>query len=133
MEDRVCHGVSPRVRTRPRGTSVITDLRLAAAGGRPLAGRPAVLVAVRGGAYGPGTPREGWDHATGWMRQILEDVWGLDLRIVETEFTPAGPNPALDQFIEPAAEMRATAELPAAEQDAHLAGPGAGTHGTPSD
>jgi FMN-dependent NADH-azoreductase len=103
---------------------VITDHRLAAGTDRPLAGRPAVLVVVRGGSYGPGTPREGWDHATGWMRRILEDVWGLDLRVVETEFTLAGQNPARDQFIGLAAEMRASAELLAAEQGAHLAGRG---------
>jgi FMN-dependent NADH-azoreductase len=99
---------------------VITDPRLASSAGQPLAGRPAVLVVVRGGAYGPGTPREGWDHATAWVRRILEDVWGLDLRVVETEFTLAGQNPALDQFIETAAEMRAAAELLAAEHAGHL-------------
>jgi FMN-dependent NADH-azoreductase len=101
---------------------VVTDPRMAPGGGQPLAGRPAVLVVVRGGAYGPGTPREGWDHATGWVRRILEDVWGLDLRVVETEFTLAGQNPALDQFIEVAAEMRAAAELLAAEHGRHLSG-----------
>ncbi len=53
---------------------------------------------MRGGAYGAGTPREGWDHATPWMRRILEDVWGLDLRAVEEEFALVGVNPALDQF-----------------------------------
>jgi FMN-dependent NADH-azoreductase len=103
---------------------VITDPRMAPGAGQPLAGRPAVLVIVRGGAYGPGTPREGWDHATGWVRRILEDVWGLDLRVVETEFTLAGQNPALDQFIEQAAEMRAAAELLAAEHGRHLFGSG---------
>ena len=57
-----------------------------------------MLATVRGGAYGAGTPREGWDHATPWMRRILEDVWGLDLRAVEEEFALVGVNPALDQF-----------------------------------
>jgi FMN-dependent NADH-azoreductase len=97
---------------------VITDPRV----GVGLKGRPAVLVAVRGGAYGAGTPREGWDHATGWMRRILEDVWGLDLRVVETEFTLVGVNPALDQFKELAAEMRHESERVAAEHGRHLSG-----------
>ena len=101
---------------------VITDPRLASSAGQPLKGRPAVLVVVRGGAYGPGTPREGWDHASGWMRRILEDVWGLDLRVVESEFTLVGVNPALDQFKELAAEMRAESERLAAEQGHHLSG-----------
>ena len=101
---------------------VITDPRLASSAGQPLKGRPAVLVVVRGGAYGPGTPREGWDHASGWMRRILEDVWGLDLRVVESEFTLVGVNPALDQFKELAAEMRAESERLAAERGHHLSG-----------
>jgi FMN-dependent NADH-azoreductase len=101
---------------------VITDPRLASAAGQPLRGRPAVLVVVRGGAYGEGTPREGWDHATGWMRRILEDVWGLDLRVVETEFTLVGVNPALDEFKTVAAEMRREAERLAAEHGRHLTG-----------
>jgi len=100
----------------------ITDPRLASGGPRPLRGRPAVLVVVRGGAYGPGTPREGWDHASGWIRRILEDVWGLDLRVVETEFTLVGVNPALDQFAEVAARMRETADRLAADHGRHLVG-----------
>ena len=89
---------------------VVTDPRMASGAEPAVAGKPAVLVAVRGGAYGAGTPREGWDHATGWMRRILADVWRLDLLVVESEFTLVGVNPALDQFSELAAEMRLEAE-----------------------
>src|ERR1700728_166985 len=89
---------------------VVTDTRMAAGSDPIIAGRPAVLASVHGGAYGPGTPREGWDHATGWMRRILEDVWKLDLRVVESEFTLVGVNPQLDQFKELAAQMRSEAE-----------------------
>jgi FMN-dependent NADH-azoreductase len=77
---------------------VITDRRMAAGAQPILVGKPAVLVTAHGGNYRPGTPREGWDHATGWMRRILADVWHLDLKIVEAEFTLAGVNPALDRF-----------------------------------
>lgn len=87
---------------------VMTDPRVGG-GNRPLEGRPAALVVVRGGAYGPGTPRDGWDHATGWVRRILDEVWGLDLTVVEREFTLVGVNPALDQFADLAAQMRADA------------------------
>jgi FMN-dependent NADH-azoreductase len=91
---------------------VIADSRIAAGpqSESPLAGIPAVLVTVRGGAYGAGTPREGWDHATGWMRRILADVWKLDLEVVETEFTLVGVNPALDQFKDVASTLRREAE-----------------------
>jgi FMN-dependent NADH-azoreductase len=89
---------------------VIADPRMAAGAEPVLAGTPAVLVTVRGGAYGAGTPREGWDHATGWMRRILADVWRLDLEVVEAEFTLVGVNPALDQFKDMAATLRRDAE-----------------------
>jgi FMN-dependent NADH-azoreductase len=94
---------------------IITDPRMAAGVEPLLRGKPAVLAVVRGGAYGAGTPREGWDHATGWMRRILADAWQLDLRVVEREFTLVGVNPALDSFSELAAELKATAEQEAAE------------------
>ena len=50
------------------------------------------------------------DHATGWMRCILADVWHLDLNVVEAEFTNAGVNPALDQFKDLARQLRREAE-----------------------
>ena len=99
---------------------VITDPRMGPRAEPPLAGRPAVLVTVRGGNYSAGTPREGWDHATGWMRRILADVWGLDLRVVEREFTLVGVNPALDSFADVAAELKAAAEREAATHASHL-------------
>jgi FMN-dependent NADH-azoreductase len=89
---------------------VIADPRMAAGGKPLLAGTPAVLVTVRGGAYGAGTPREGWDHATNWMRRILADVWQLDVEVVEAEFTLVGVNPALDQFKDLASSLRWEAE-----------------------
>jgi len=89
---------------------VITDPRMAAGAQPILAGKPAVLVTVRGGNYRPGTPREGWDHATGWMRRILADVWHLDLKVVQAEFTLVGVNPALDQFQDLARQLRQEAE-----------------------
>jgi FMN-dependent NADH-azoreductase len=101
---------------------MITDPRLGSRAEPTLAGRPAVLAAIRGGAYSAGTPREGWDHSTGWIRRILEDVWGLDLKVVDLEFTLVGVNPALDEFKELAATMRADAEKLAWEHGRHLAG-----------
>ncbi len=59
--------------------------------------------------YGGGTPREGWDHSTPYLRRILADCWGADLSVVEREFTLVGVNPALDPFTEQAAQMHAGA------------------------
>jgi FMN-dependent NADH-azoreductase len=93
---------------------LFADPRLAAGGDRPLAGRPAVLVVSRGGGYGPGTPREGWDHSTPWLRRIFADVYGLDLRVVEAELTLADVNPALAGLRDVAARSRADAHTAAA-------------------
>ncbi|WP_166850767.1 FMN-dependent NADH-azoreductase [Isoptericola sp. BMS4] len=80
-----------------------------------LEGKPVVLVTTRGGSYAEGTPREGWDHNTDYLRRILVDIWGADLTVVEREFTLVGINPALDRFAEPAAAMAAQAEREAVE------------------
>ncbi|MGE0296411.1 FMN-dependent NADH-azoreductase [Pseudonocardia sp.] len=88
---------------------VTADPRAVNGGAGMLAGKPTVLVTVRGGAYGPGTPRHGWDHSTGYLTRIVGDVWGTDLTVVEREFTLAGVNPTLDEFVEVAEQMRTDA------------------------
>jgi FMN-dependent NADH-azoreductase len=98
---------------------VIADPRMSP-GSTLLEGKPAVLATVLGGNYSAGTPREGWDHSTGWIRRVLEDVWGLDLRVVKREFTLVGVNPALDQFTEMADDLRVAAERSAREHASHL-------------
>ena len=110
-------GVSQHVKTW-------IDLALAGAapGTRLLDGTPVVLVTTRGGAYGAGTPREGWDHSTDSLRRILVDVWGADLTVVEREFTLVGVNPALDEFAELAELMRKNAEEAAMQAGTALAG-----------
>jgi FMN-dependent NADH-azoreductase len=99
---------------------VMTDPR-AGNGAQLLAGRKVVLVTVRGGAYGPGTPREGWDHATGYLTRILADVWGADLTVVEREFTLVGVNPALDAFTDLASQLHSGARDSAREVGKALA------------
>jgi FMN-dependent NADH-azoreductase len=99
----------------------LTDPRLAPGAEPAIAGKPAVLVTVRGGAYGPGTPREGWDHATPWMRRVLQDLWRLDLRVVEAELTVADLNPAMAHLRELAAQLRRRAHDDARALGRHLA------------
>lgn len=88
---------------------VTTDPRTMSTEGGLLHGKPVVLVTVRGGSYAAGTPREGWDHSTPFLRRIIADVWGADLTVVEREFTLVGVNPALDQFADQAARFHAEA------------------------
>jgi len=77
---------------------IFTAAPLRAGEGEPIAGRPAVVVHSRGGGYGPGTPREGWDHAEPYLRRILEDVWKLDVAMVTAELTLAATVPAMADF-----------------------------------
>jgi len=83
---------------------LLTDPRFAPGGSRPIAGRPAILVTVRGGGYGAGTPRHGWDHATPWYQRMLADVLGLQVELVETELTLADVTPAMESLRSLAAE-----------------------------
>jgi FMN-dependent NADH-azoreductase len=87
---------------------IMTDSRVRAPEGL-LAGKPVVLATVRGGAYGPGTPKHGWDYSTGYLRRMLGELWAGDLTVVERELTLAGVNPALDPLKELAARMHAEA------------------------
>ena len=99
------------------------DLAIAGAapGTRLLEGKPVVLVTTRGGAYGPGTPRAGWDHSTDYLRRILADVWGAELTVIEREFTLVGVNPALDDFKELAGQFKDAAHAAAARAGKVLA------------
>jgi len=69
-----------------------------------------VLLVTRGGGYGPGTPKEGWDHATPYLVRILAEVWGADLTVVERELTLVGVNPAMDALKDLAATVKSEAE-----------------------
>jgi FMN-dependent NADH-azoreductase len=95
------------IHTEPRLTARMV------VGEKPLAGRPAVLVVARGGGYGPGTPRDGWDHASPWLRRIFADVWGLDLHMATAELTLAGVNPAMAALIDLAEQSRRDAHVTA--------------------
>lgn len=89
--------------------------------GTALNGKPATLVTVLGGNYAPGTPKEGWDHSTDWLRRVLEDVWGLDLRVVQRPFTLVGVNPAMDAFTDVANDLKDKAEKSARSYGQELA------------
>lgn len=96
------YGISQHIKTY--FDLVLTDPR-AKEGAGLLAGKPVVLATVRGGAYGEGTPRHGWDHSTPYLRRVLGDIWGSDLTVVEREFTLVGVVPDLAPFADMAAEM----------------------------
>ena len=100
---------------------VICDSRAADVNTPLLPGRPAILVEARGGGYGPGTEREGWNHATPYLQRILGDVWGLDLVVVEAELTAAEFNPAMAHLQDLARGQLAAARTAAAAHAVRIA------------
>ncbi|GAB3298904.1 FMN-dependent NADH-azoreductase [Pseudoclavibacter terrae] len=90
-------------------------------GSTTLNGKPATLATVLGGNYDEGTPKAGWDHSTPYLTRLLQDVWGLDLRVVQRPFTLVGVNPALDQFADLAADLKSDAETKATQSGRELA------------
>jgi FMN-dependent NADH-azoreductase len=70
-----------------------------------------IVLAARGGGYGEGTPREGWDHAQPWLPHGVS-LTGLEPRFITAELTLADVNPAM-------ADLRdlAAASLKAAEAE----------------
>ncbi|MGW1805579.1 FMN-dependent NADH-azoreductase [Streptomyces sp. NPDC002078] len=62
-------------------------------------GTPVTVVASRGGAYGPGTPREGYEYVQNYLSAVLADTLGLDLDFIVPELTMAPQNPAMAELI----------------------------------
>src|SRR5690606_38609380 len=76
------------------------------------------IVVSRGGGYGPGTPREGWDHDTPYVRRIFADVLNADVTVVTAELTLAPVKPEMAHLRELAEGSRARAL-----RDAETTGP----------
>ncbi|MDQ7802783.1 NAD(P)H-dependent oxidoreductase [Amycolatopsis sp. A133] len=74
-----------------------------------LGGREFVVVASRGGGYGEGTPREGWDHAQPWLPHGVS-LTGLEPRFITAELTLAPVRPAMADLVPLAEESLSAAE-----------------------
>jgi FMN-dependent NADH-azoreductase len=76
----------------------------------PLVGKRVIATTARGGAYGPGMPRERFEFQESYLRAVFSQL-GLDrnLTFVNTELTLAGVVPAMAQFQDLAAQSRADA------------------------
>lgn len=80
-----------------------------------LGGRDFLVLASRGGGYGAGTPREGWDHAEAWLGHGVS-MTGLEPRFITAELTLAAVTPAMAGLLPLAAESLAAAERAIDEQ-----------------
>lgn len=100
---------------------LLADPRFAPGAPEPMAGRPVLFTLARGGGYGPGTPREGWDHATPYLERIFGDVMKMDVRIAAAELTLAPVKPAMADLIDLSKESEAAAHIRANEHALELA------------
>jgi FMN-dependent NADH-azoreductase len=58
-------------------------------------GRRVTVTAARGGGYGPGTPREGWDHRDAWLVHVLSQIGIDDIRFIHAELTLSRESPKM--------------------------------------
>jgi FMN-dependent NADH-azoreductase len=70
-----------------------------AGGTQSAKGTPVTVVASRGGAYGPGTPREGYEYVQNYLKAVLGDGLGLDVDFIVPELTMAPQNPAMAELL----------------------------------
>ena len=75
-----------------------------------LKGRRFVVVSARGGAYGPGTPREPYDHQERYLRDFFSGHFGVDEAVfVSAELSNARVDPRLADLRDRQAESYAAA------------------------
>jgi FMN-dependent NADH-azoreductase len=92
---------------------VVPGLTVGEQGGL-LGGRTLTVTAARGGGYGPGSPREGWDHREPWLIHAFEQLGLTDVRFIHAELTLARESPAMIPLDLGAAEDESLAEAHAA-------------------
>ena len=62
-------------------------------------GKPAYVVASRGGAYGPGAPREGYEYVQNFLQAVLGDMLGMEVDFIVPELTLAHRVPDMAELI----------------------------------
>ncbi|MEW2352398.1 NAD(P)H-dependent oxidoreductase [Spirillospora sp. NPDC029432] len=100
------------------------DLVLAGAGPTTplLKGTRTVLATTLGGGYGPGAPREGWDHSTPYLERVLADIWQADLTLIKRELTLAATTPGMESLKDLAEQQHSLALAAARDAGRALAG-----------
>ncbi|GAA1554729.1 NAD(P)H-dependent oxidoreductase [Kribbella hippodromi] len=107
------YGIAQHVKT---WIDVLLMDRDFAFGTRPLTGRPAIFALARGGGYGPGSPKHGWDHATPYLERVFSDLFGMNIRTAAAELTLAPVTPGMEELIDAAKVSESEAHV---EAEAH--------------
>jgi FMN-dependent NADH-azoreductase len=91
---------------------VVPGLTVDPGNGGLLGGRTLTFTMARGGGYGPGTPREGWDHREPWLQHAFSQLGIEDIRFIHSELTLSRDVPQMSGLEE--LEDRSIAEAHAA-------------------
>jgi FMN-dependent NADH-azoreductase len=100
---------------------LFTDPRFASGAPSAIVGKPVTLVLSRGGGYGEGTPRYGWDHNTPYLERIFADVWGAEVTVIAAELTLANVVPQMEALRPMAKDLLGAAHETATQRGRHLA------------
>jgi FMN-dependent NADH-azoreductase len=77
--------------------------------GKPgLQGKKITFVVAQGGSYKEGTPKAGWDFATGYLELVAKALGATDVQTILAEFTLAGVAPGMDFLVD--AKMKSLEE-----------------------
>jgi FMN-dependent NADH-azoreductase len=112
------YGISQHVKTWI--DLLLTDTELVSGPG-PVQGKPIIFTLARGGGYGAGAPREGWDHATPYLERVFGDMFGMDVRQAVAELTLAPVTPAMAELIDQSKVSEEEAHSSAKEHAADVA------------
>lgn len=82
-----------------------------------LQGKKVTFVVAQGGSYKEGTPKAGWDFATGYLELVAKALGATDIATILAEFTLAGTAPGMD-FLKEAKEKSLENAMSAARKRA---------------
>lgn len=58
------------------------------------------VVASQGGSYAPGSPKEGWDHLSGYLSKVFTQLGSKDVEVILSELNYAGTVPGMESLLE---------------------------------
>ncbi|MGW4734323.1 FMN-dependent NADH-azoreductase [Streptomyces shenzhenensis] len=70
-----------------------------AMGEATVAGKPVTVIASRGGAYGPGTPRDGFDYVQNFLEGVFGMMLGMEVDFIVPELTGAPVDPKMAELV----------------------------------
>ena len=92
---------------------IIVQGVLDASGNSKLAGKKVTFVVAQGGSYKEGTPRAGWDFATGYLELVAKALGATDVKVILAELTLAGIARGMETLVEAKSASIAAAKVAA--------------------